>query len=188
MFDFDVVKVALDTESSIFSADQFAGYAVTALCVIINVIVAYIVIKCFIFKPLFKMISKRQETLNGELDEAVKKNEEADTLVNDGKKSVEEARIKASGIIEEARENAERQADNIVKKAQEDASEILARAEEDAARMKRAAVDELKDDIADLAVQVAERVLGDAVPKAELIMSAKKYTGEVIRSEVKTDE
>ena len=86
------------------------------------------------------------------------------------------------------RKNAEKQADGIVKKAREDAAEILARAEEDAARMKRAAVDELKDDIADLAVQVAERVLGDAVPKNTLRASAKKYTDEITGSEVKVNE
>ena len=54
--------------------------------------------------------------------------------------------------------------------------------------MKRSAMDELKDDIADLAVQVAERVLGDAVPKASLVESAKKHTEAVVGSEVKRDE
>ena len=54
--------------------------------------------------------------------------------------------------------------------------------------MKRSAMDELKDDITDLAVQVAERVLGDAVPKSTLMESAKKYTDEAVRSEVKKDE
>ena len=188
MLDYDVINVVLDTESSLLSPDQMAGYAVTALCVIVNVIVAFIVIKLFIFKPLFKMIKKRQETLNNELDSATAKNEEAEGYLSESKKSIENARIKASGIIEEARENAEKQADSIVKKAQEDAAEILKRAEEDASRMKRSAMDELKDDIADLAVQVAERVLGDAVPKASLVESAKKHTEAVVGSEVKRDE
>ncbi|SCW26257.1 F-type H+-transporting ATPase subunit b [Ruminococcaceae bacterium YRB3002] len=188
MFDMDVIEVALDTESSLLSPDQMAGYAVTAIFVVINVIVAFIIIKRFIFKPLFKMIKKRQDALNSELDAAENKNKEADTYVSESKKAVEDARIKASGIIEEARENAEKQADNIVKKAREDAAEILARAEEDAARMKKAAVDELKDDISDLAVKVAERVLGDVVPKATLADAAKKYTDEVVRAEVKADE
>jgi len=188
MFDFDVINVVLDTDSSLLSPDQMAGYAVTAICVIINVIVAYIVIKKFVFKPLFNMIKKRQDTLNNELDSATTKNEEAEGYLVESKKAIEDARIKASGIIEEARENAEKQADSIVKKAQDDAAEILARAEEDAARMKRSAMDELKDDIADLAVQVAERVLGDAVPKATLVESAKKHTEAVVGSEVKKDE
>ncbi len=188
MIDNDVLRVVLDTESSILSPDQMAGYLVTGICVIINVVVAYLILKRFVFKRLANMIGKRQESLNNELDEAVHKNEEATGNLEDSKKQIEEARIKASGIIEEARENAEKQADGIVKKAREDAAEILARAEEDAARMKRAAVDELKDDIADLAVQVAERVLGDAVPKNTLCASAKKYTDEITGSEVKVNE
>ena len=188
MTGFELLYEAAETESGLLSADQMAGYAVTALCVIINLAVAFIVIKLFVFKPLFKMIKKRQETLNGELDSATAKNEEADSNLSESKKSIENARITASGIIEEARENAEKQADSIVKKAQDDAAEILARAEEDAARMKKSAMDELKDDIADLAVQVAERVLGDAVPKASLVESAKKHTEALVGSEVKKDE
>jgi len=189
MTGYDVIMFALEEpESSLISADQMAGYAVTALFVLINVVVAFIVIKLFVFKPLFKMIKNRQEALNNELDGAAAKNEEAEGNLSESKKSIENARIKASGIIEEARENAEKQAEGIIKKAQEDASEILARAEEDAKRMKRSAMDELKDDIADLAVQVAERVLGDAVPKASLMESAKKHTDALIGSEVKNNE
>ena len=67
MFDYEILKAALDTESGLLSADQMAGYAVTALCVIVNVAVAFFVIKRFVFKPLFKMIKNRQETLNKEL-------------------------------------------------------------------------------------------------------------------------
>ena len=189
MIDHNVLMYAMEgSESSLFSADQVAGYAVTAVFVVINVIVAYIILKKFVFKPILKMIKNRQDALNGELDDATSKNEEASANLEESKKAIEDARIKASGIREDARENAEKQAESIVKKAREDASEILARAEEDAARMKMSAVDELKDDIAALAVQVAERVLGEVVPRSTLQEAAVKYTDEVVRSEVKKDE
>ena len=74
----DVVKVVLETESSLLSEDQLAGYLVTAICVLINVIVAYIIIRLFVFKPLFKMVANRQDKLNGELDDAIKKGTEVE--------------------------------------------------------------------------------------------------------------
>ena len=188
MIDNDVLRVVLDTESSILSPDQMAGYLVTGICVIINVVVAYLILKRFVFKRLANMIGKRQESLNNELDEAVHKNEEATGNLEDSKKQIEEARIKASGIIEEARENAQKQADGIVKKAREDAAEILARAEEDAARMKRNAFESMKDDIADLSVQIAGHIIGDAVSKDELQKSAAKHTEEILSQEVAKSE
>ena len=75
---FEAEEVA--AESSLFSPDQFAGYAVTALLTAVNVLVAYIVIKKFIFKPIVKMIHNREEALNGELDAAAKSKEEAERL------------------------------------------------------------------------------------------------------------
>ena len=157
---FEAEEVA--AESSLFSPDQFAGYAVTALLTAVNVLVAYIVIKKFIFKPIVKMIHNREEALNGELDAAAKSKEEAEGVVAMSKQTVDDARKKAS--------------------------EILLRAEEDVARMKRVALEEMKDDLTDLAVQIASKVLGDAVDQSNLEASAAKYTDEVIEAEVKKRE
>ena len=76
---FEALKIlAWEEESSLFSPDQFAGYAVTIVLTIINVLVGFLIIKFLLFKPLIKMIHKRQETLNAELDAAAKAKEEAD--------------------------------------------------------------------------------------------------------------
>ena len=175
-------------ETSLFSANQVAGYAVTAIFTIINLIVAYIVIKKFIFKPILKMIHNRQEALNNELDEAAKSKEEADNVVVSSKKIIDDARKKAAEIIDEARENANKQSEIIMKKANEDASEILVRAEEEVERMKSVALEDMKDDITDIAVQIAQKVIGDAVPRPKLVESAMSYTSSVIDSEVKKSE
>ena len=59
-------------ESNLFSPDQFAGYAVTAVITIINLLIAFVVIKFFIYKPIMKIINQRQEALDSELAEAKK--------------------------------------------------------------------------------------------------------------------
>ena len=69
-----------ESESSLFSPDQFAGYAVTAVLTIINVIIAYIIIRLAIYKRIVKMIHKRQEALDAELEAAKKSKEEADKV------------------------------------------------------------------------------------------------------------
>ncbi|MCH4153336.1 MAG: F0F1 ATP synthase subunit B [Saccharofermentans sp.] len=175
-------------ESSLFSPDQFAGYAVTAVMTAVNLIVAYIVIKRFIVKPILKMIHNRQDALNNELEEATKSKEEADNVVATSKTTIDDARRKAAEIIDEARDNANRQSDLIVKKANEDAASIVDRAEEDVIRMKRVALEDMKDDITDIAVQIAQKVIGDAIPKAQLVESATVHTNEAIEAEVRKSE
>lgn len=175
-------------ESSLFSPDQFAGYAVTAVMTAVNLIVAYIVIKRFIVKPILKMIHNRQDALNNELEEATKSKEEADNVVATSKTTIDDARRKAAEIIDEARDNANRQSDLIVKKANEDAASIVDRAEEDVIRMKRVALEDMKNDITDIAVQIAQKVIGDAIPKAQLVESATVHTNEAIEAEVRKSE
>ena len=72
--------------------------------------------------------------------------------------------------------------------ANEDAASIVDRAEEDVIRMKRVALEDMKDDITDIAVQIAQKVIGDAIPKAQLVESATVHTNEAIEAEVRKSE
>ncbi|MCQ2528518.1 MAG: F0F1 ATP synthase subunit B [Saccharofermentans sp.] len=171
-------------ESSLFSPDQFAGYAVTALFTIINVIIAYIIIKLFVFKPIMKAIKNREALIKSQVEDAQKSNEEAKEYAATSKQSIDDARVQASGIIEEAKDSASKQSEVIISKANEDAANIIARAEEEAKRMKKAALDEMKDEISDLAVAIASRVLGDVVAADKIKTLANNYTNEVLEEEV----
>lgn len=186
---FEALKIlAWEEESSLFSPDQFAGYAVTAVLTVINVIIAYIVIRLVIYKRVLKMIHKRQEALNAELDEAAKAKAEADKVVAESKKTIDDAKSQAAQIIEEARANAGKTTESVLEKANAEAANILERAEDDCARMKRVALENMKDDITDLAVEIAEHVIGDSVPKNELLASAQKHTDVFVDAEVRKGE
>lgn len=186
---FEMMNIlAREEESSLFSPDQFAGYAVTAVLTIINVLVGFIIIRLFLYKPLINMVHKRQAALNAELDEAAKSKAEADKVVAESKKTIDDAKSQAAQIIEEARENAGKTSEAVIEKANAEASKILERAEEDCVRMKRVALENMKDDITDLAVEIAEHVIGDAVPRNELMASAQKHTDTLVDAEVKQGE
>ena len=93
---FDTLNIlARESESSLFSPDQFAGYAVTAVLTIINVIIAYFIIKFAIYKRIVKMIHKRQEALDAELEAAKKSKEEADKVVAESKKTIDDAKFRS---------------------------------------------------------------------------------------------
>ena len=54
--------------------------------------------------------------------------------------------------------------------------------------MKRNAFESMKDDIADLSVQIAGHIIGDAISKDELSKSAAKHTEEILSQEVAKSE
>ncbi len=180
--------LARESESSLFSPDQFAGYAVTVVLTIINVIVAYFIIKFALYKRIIKMIHNRQAALNAELDEAAKAKAEADKVVAESKKTIDDAKSQAAQIIEEARTNAGKASEAVIEKANAEAAKIIERAEDDCARMKRVALENMKDDITDLAVEIAGHVIGDSVPKSELTASAQRHTDVFVDAEVRQSE
>ncbi len=181
--------VLLETESSLLSPDQFAGYAVTALCTIINLLVAYFVLKFFVFKPILKIIKAREEKIKAEVEETTKLNEEAKASLGESKKLIEDARIEASQIIEDAKNDATNQANMIVSKANEEAQAILLRTDDEVKKIRRTALEEVKDEVSDLAVEVSTKVIGDIASRDELTKLSVKYTNEILDSEVsKIDE
>ena len=175
-------------ESNLFSPDQFAGYAVTAVITIFNVLSVFVVFRLFAYKKILKLIHSRQEALDAELEEAKKAREEAQAIVDSSKETIDDAKRKGSAIMEEAKANAEKQSKAVIEQANEEAQQIIVRAEEDAARMKRNAFESMKDDIADLSVQIAGHIIGDAVSKDELSKSAAKHTEEILSQEVAKSE
>lgn len=177
-----------EAETSLFSPDQFAGYAVTAAITIFNILIVFILFRLFLYKKILELIHNRQEALDAELESAKLAKEEAQNVVDSSKQTVDEARCKAAEIVEEARANADKQSKAIIDQANDDAQQIIERAEKDAARMKRNAFETMKDDIADLSVQIAGHIIGDAVSKEELKKSATMHTEEILDKEVAKSE
>ena len=122
-------------ESGLLSADQFGGYAVTAVFTIINVLIAYLVLKHFVFKPIIKLLNNRRTAVMNELDEADKKTKEAQKLIDEANSQIERAKSDASTIVTDARVQAEKQSHTIVNAAQTEANHIVERASEDSKRM-----------------------------------------------------
>lgn len=183
---YSTCRMVLEAESDggLFSAEQFGGYAVTALFTIINLLVAYIVIKKFVFKPVMKAMNKRREQINSQIDDAEKSKLEAKANAEESRKAIDDARIQAAEIIDSSKENADKQSEIIIASAKAEASEILKRAEEDSKHMKKAALEDMKDELSDLAVVIAGKIIGDALSTETLKAMADEQTEAVIKDEV----
>lgn len=171
-------------ESSLFSADQMGGYAATILLTVFNVILVFIFFKLVLFKPILGVIKKREEQIKANVENAAKSEAEAAANAEQSKQAIDDARAEASQILEDARADAEDQAKIIKMKAKEEAEEMIDRAQAEVLRMKKVSIEQMKDEISDLAVEVAGRVIGDVVEHDKLKDLAVKHTEEMIGEEV----
>lgn len=178
----------VETESSLLSPEQFAHYLVTGLVTIVNLLIAYIILKKFLFKPLMNVMKKRQEAIGSELSSAEEKEKQASEKLVEATSRLDASHEEAMQIIADARTQAEKQSETIIETARKEAQDIRDRAEEDAKHTKKAMLEEMKDEVADLAVSIAGRVLSTSDNNTDAAMLRQKVEAEIASTEVKTGE
>ena len=182
-------RLAAEAEetSSLLSADQIAHYLATGIVTIINLLVAYLILKFALFKRLMKIMRSRKEAIAKSVSDAEEKERLAEEKLDEATKRLDASHEEAMQIIAEARTQAEKQSETIIETSRKEAQEVRERAEEDAKRSKKAMLGEMKDEVADLAVSIAGRVLSEN--NGSLSEEAlRDRVNEAVSAEVKTGE
>ena len=117
------------------------------------------VLSKFAWKPMLNAVKERESSIADSLAAAEKAKDEMAKLTADNEKLLEEARLERDKIIKEALATA----NSLKDEAKEDASKISAKMIEDAKQVinteKQAALTEMKNQVASLSVEIAERLL-----------------------------
>lgn len=120
----------------------------------------------FAFKPIAEALDRRSQTIKESLSEADKARAEAKKSMDDYQKQLAVARVEANKIIEEARALGETVRKEVVEKANNEASAAVQRAQEEIQRQKERGIQEMKDTVAALSVQIASRIIEKEVNEA----------------------
>lgn len=131
----------------------------TFIAQILNLFIQVYLIKRFLFKPINEMLAKRKAMADAEISDATKAKEEAIAMKTEYEQNMQDARTKASEILSSAQKTAAIQSEEILKEANAQAAVLKEKAEKDIAQEKRKAVNEIKDEIGGMAVEIAGKVI-----------------------------
>ena len=131
----------------------------TALFVLLNTLAIFFVAKKFLFGPVHRMITNRQNEIDSMYEDATRAKTEAEQMEKDYRKKLRDAQQTSERLMKEAAERGLKREVEIVKNAREQAEAILARAGEDAAMEKKRALTSAKDEISSIAMAMAEKVI-----------------------------
>jgi F-type H+-transporting ATPase subunit b len=120
----------------------------------------------FAFKPIAEALDRRGESIKKSIEDAERQRSEAKKLMEDYQRQLGEARAEANRIIEEARGLGENVRKEVVEKANAEASALFQRSQEELQRQKEKGVQELKDTVASLSVQIASKIIEKEVNEA----------------------
>lgn len=129
------------------------------LAQICNLFIQMLLIKKFLFKPIRDVLQKRKELADAEIESATKAKEEAEAMKSEYESSIQNAHEKANEIITTAQKSAQLKSDEMIREASQEAVAIKAKAEADIALEKRKAVNEIKDEIGSIAMEIAGKVI-----------------------------
>ncbi len=130
---------------------------------IIDIIVFYLLMKKFLFGRIKKVMDERRELISKELEEAENKNREADEKLEAYENRISACEEEGRRIIGEAKEKGNAEYDRILAEARADAEELKKSAEAEAKAEGDRAKSEAKEEIAALAIQAAEKIIGSSV-------------------------
>ena len=139
----------------------------TLIATLLNLFIQVMVIKKFLFKPIREILAKRKAMADAEIADATKAKEEAESLKSEYEASMKEARDKANDILATAQKSAAQQSEEIIKEANAQAVSIKSKAERDIEQERRKAVNEIKDEIGDMAMEIAGKVIGREINSSD---------------------
>jgi F-type H+-transporting ATPase subunit b len=125
---------------------------------------AYVLSK-FGWRPLLDMIEERERNIRTAVEGAHKANTEAQALLIQHKETLREAGQQREDIIKKAFADAEQTRANLVAQAKADAEKQLQKAREQIQREKQLAIQEIRGEIADLAMGAAAKIVESSLTK-----------------------
>jgi F-type H+-transporting ATPase subunit b len=131
------------------------------------------------FPKIREVIERREKTIQDALETAEHSKEEAQHQLDEYKQQLAEARSESNRIIEEARQSAESVRKELTAKAEKDAEAIVARAQEQIEAERNRTVQELQGTIADLTLELTEKVVGQVIDVESQRKMVDAYIKEV---------
>ncbi len=144
--------------------ESFLGINVwTALFTLLNTLTLFFVLKKFLFKPVMTMIADRQQEIDDMYADANRSKSEAVAMEEDYRQKLEAAAETSERIVREAVARGQAREDDIVAQAKAEANAIMEKAAADIAQEKKKAVNDAKDEISEMAMTIAAKVVGRAL-------------------------
>lgn len=125
-----------------------------------NLVILFLILKKLLFKPVKKIVDKRQKELDAEFRKAEKTQAEADAIKAEWEGKMATAEAEADKIISDAVERADSRNEVMLYESREKADQIIRKAKADIERERKDARETIKKEIVDVSQALSEQIIG----------------------------
>ncbi|MGI6367531.1 MAG: F0F1 ATP synthase subunit B [Anaerolineae bacterium] len=149
---------------------------------LVNFTLLILVLYWLLHKPLMAALDARTKREQETLDNNAESNRLLADMEQRHKDSVEQARNEAHDIVEQASRTAEQQRQEILVAARDEAQQIISRAQQEAQHERELAEIALRQEIVDLSIAAASRVIGQGLDDATHRRLVEEFLDQVSSS------
>jgi F-type H+-transporting ATPase subunit b len=151
----------------------------TLLTQAIVFLVLLLAVRKFAMGPIVAVMEKRRQYVENEISTAERSRKEAEALLAEQRRVLDEARLEAKSIIDRATKQASDEAAKIVAEAQAAAERMKADASAELAREVAKAKAELRDQMTGLSVLLASKIIEKELDEAAQKATVEKFLVQV---------
>ena len=140
---------------------------VTLIAQICNLFLQMFLVKVFFLDKIKAILDQRREAADKQITEAETAKSEALAIKKTYEQNMQEAKAKADDLLMSAQRTANSRSEEIISQAQQQAAQIKSKAAADIALEKKKAINEAKNEISELAMAIAGKVVARELNDAD---------------------
>ena len=141
----------------------------------LSFLILLLVVFFLAYKPVKRMLKKRADFIEQEVNEAKENNALAAASVNEAKELVNSSKVKASEIIKNAEAQGQEKFDAMILEAKEEVAQMKRDAEEDIARAKEDAIQDIRSEMVNVALSASKEILKREVDNKDNVRLAEDF-------------
>ena len=153
----------------------------TFVAQICNLMIQLVIFKKLLLNPVKKVIAERKAKADSQIADAQKLRTEAEAMKAEYEQNLQNARTEPNQIVAAAQKTATARSEELLGEARAQAAALKQKAEADIAQERKKAVNEVKDEIGGMAMEIASKVVEREIREADhkdLIDEFIKNVGE----------
>ena len=151
----------------------------TALFTLLNFLAVFFVGKRFLWGPVTKMVQDRQKEIDDMYSEADTARASAKAMEEEYQGKLSDARATSEQIVRDAVSRGQAREEEIIRQANAEASAMMDKAVADIALEKKKAINDAKDEIAGIALEIAGKVVGRQLSDADQTKLVDQFIDEL---------
>ena len=152
---------------------------VTLIAQICNLFLQMFLVKVFFLDKIKAILDARREAADKEITDAKTAKEEAMVIKAAYEQNMLESKAKAEKILQNAQQSAAQRGEQIIIEAQKTAVAMKQKAEAEIAQEKKRALNDAKDEISEIAMAIASKVVGRELTAADHAKMVDSFIDEL---------